>query len=127
MLFFIGPFLVKHIAYYVINKPMLTINESYIFDHFNDRKYYWTDIEDIVATGPRDLLQIYLYEPKIYPRTITTPIEKFLQSIIKRKPKPNDSYFIDLSMVNFGWDKYDQFVDALNDYSIKAEGIENLN
>ena len=126
-MFFIGPFLVKHIAFYVINKPMLTINESYIFDHYNDRKYYWNDIEDMIVTGPCDLLQIYFYEPKIYPRTITNPIEKFLPSIIKRKPKRNDSYFIDLSMVTFRWDKYDQFVDALNDYSIKAEDIKNPN
>src|SRR5580704_16321734 len=39
--------LIKLIIY---KKPVLTVNQSYVFDHFQNIQYYWDDIEEAVQT-----------------------------------------------------------------------------
>ena len=55
-------------------KPILIINEQYVFDRISGLEYSWTDISEIVDDG--GILDIILAEPSIYLNKIKNPLRK---------------------------------------------------
>jgi hypothetical protein len=98
---------------------MLTVNEVYIFDHYTNSRYDWSEIYEIVVNN--EAVKIYLKEPKKYPVIIKSFFGRLLRSVIKRPSKASTLFIIDLDMVEIPKDEYEEFVEELNDFSIKAE------
>lgn len=95
---------------------MLTANESFIFDHYENIKYYWDDIEEADSVGRS--LQIHLFEPQKYFKEIKSPFYRFFSKLNYKLFKAKSIYTIDLSMLDT--DK-GELLNTLNDFSIAAE------
>lgn len=57
----------------IFKKPVLIINNEYIFERFDNVKYYWTDVKEVVMTG--NYLFIHLYKPWKYIFRINNPLK----------------------------------------------------
>ena len=82
----------------VLNKkPLLTINEVFVFDRIYNIEYQWSDIKEIVESG--STLYVILYSPDTYLNKIHNPLRRFYcktyYSITKNTP-----FKINLSFVN---------------------------
>jgi hypothetical protein len=103
----------------VKNKPAFTANISFIFDQYQNTKYYWEDIEEVIASD--DYLQIKLTEPLKYLDKIGNPSRKFMKKLGYKLFKIKPSYSINIGILNIEKGGDEEFVEALNQFSITAE------
>ena len=100
---------------------MLTVNEFYLLDHQQNKKYYWNDIEEIVAD--RDQLLIEFKEiTKNLNANEKQPKQHFFKRIwagLLSRHADFSFYISDLAI-----DDRQVFLDTLDDYSIKAMDLE---
>lgn len=86
---------IKKYRRFFTGKPILIVNDEFIYDKVKDRKYYWKDIEEVtVYEGWRpSRFDIKVYHP-----------EQYLNRIHEnRKPRRKDKdhfFFISISEVN---------------------------
>jgi len=113
------PRLNKLCYFWIKKKPTLSVNESFIFDQYDDVKYYWKDIAEIIAS--EDLLQIKLYEPEKYIDKVKNPFRRFIKQIWYKHFNKNPSYSINLDMVDIKEEERKKFIDTLNALSLAAE------
>ena len=104
----------------ITGKPILTINENYLYDFIDDIKYDWKDVEEIEEK--QGFIYIKLYKPINY----LNKIGNWHRRWVKKKwfnPTGKHSLFtIDSSLIA---EDPNKLLEILNDYSLKAEGIEN--
>jgi hypothetical protein len=108
----------RYIYLVLYNKPTLVVNESYIYDLANEIKYYWEDIDEIYEDNA--YLYIKLYKPGEYAGKIGGPIKKFINGLISNLY--NTPFVINVDMVDI---HLVALLEILDDYSIKANEIEN--
>lgn len=108
------PKLLKYLYYAVTKKPMLTVTDVYIFDHFNGLKYCWADIDFIDPYD--DYLSLNLYDPRKY---IRSSRNKLTRSFLKRRIGR-----IDTSDLKIEKGKYASFLKSLNNYSLRFKENE---
>lgn len=97
---------------------MLTINESYIFDHFENIQYYWNDIEEVVTTNAA--LDIRLYKPAKYFPKIRNPFWRVITKIKYNRFNAKSLYKIDLNMLDIKKGENEKFLQILNEYSLSS-------
>lgn len=102
----------------LFKKPIFTANEYYVFDHFENIKYYWDDIDEIVAE--ENLLVVQLDDPAKYYSEIKVPFLKFKAFLKHKVFRRKLTYYIDLDLIDIKKGKHKMFVDTLNDLSIPA-------
>jgi hypothetical protein len=114
------PWLIKFFYFGIRKKLVLTVNGSFIFDHYENIKYYWDDVEEVIASG--DYLHIKLYEPEKYLDKCQNPFRRFLKKKVYQLFKIKPSYGINLDIINIKKDEQKKFLDTLNAFSMTAEG-----
>jgi len=117
----IVPKYVVKLRIWISKKPLLTVNEFYLLDHQQNKKYYWNDIEEIVAD--RDQLLIEFKEiTKNLNANEKQPKQHFFKRIwdgLLSRHADFSFYISDLAI-----DDRQVFLDTLDDYSIKAMDLE---
>jgi hypothetical protein len=103
--------LVKLLYFFLRKKPVLIVNELYIFDCYDDEKFYWIDILEVVVET-NSVLMIELNKPDKYLKKSKKLFSRFL--------KPRSRYYIPLHL-NLNEADAKEFTEKLNDYSIAAE------
>jgi hypothetical protein len=97
-------------------KPVLIVNEAFIYDFDGDIKYYWRDIETI---SERDsYLFINLYQPTEYLDKIGNPVQRFKVKFWFKPGKKRSLFTINID--NVAKDSI-TLLKLLNNYSIGAE------
>ncbi|MDB4923838.1 STM3941 family protein [Mucilaginibacter sp.] len=103
----------KYIYLGLANKPVLIVNETYIYDLTKNIKYYWEDIKEVYERNA--YLYINLYKPDDYLDNFHNPIKKLIaKNIIAAKDRTPYNINIDLINVN-----PNVFLEILDDYSIR--------
>ena len=100
---------IKYIQLRFYQKPVLIVNENYIYDLAKEIKYYWKDIKEIYDDN--GYLYINLYEPEDYLNNIKGPFNRFMAGFRKTPFTIN----VDMVYVN-----QSVLLDILDDYSIEA-------
>jgi hypothetical protein len=103
----------------VLKKPILTINERYLYDHNCKIRYWWKDIEEIYEK--RGFLFIGLYCPKDYLDKIDEPIVRFVANLRFKLNRTKTLFFIHLETVEVD---PNELLEILDDYSVKAINLE---
>lgn len=111
---------VKFVYFWIAHKPVLTANRSFIFDQFQNIKYYWNDVDEIVITG--EYMVVTLYHPEKYLDEIKNPVQRFFKKWRYERFRKKPSYSINLDIVGVKADEYNSFLNTLNEFSIIAEG-----
>ena|SRR6185437_1699544 len=114
------PRLIKFFYFGIRKKLVLTVNKSFIFDHYENIKYYWDDIHEVIASG--DYLLIKLYEPEKYLNKFDNPVRRFLKKAGYQLFKIKPSYSINLDIIDIRKEELKKFLDTLNAFSIAAQG-----
>src|SRR5258708_7761657 len=70
----------RYIYLMLLNKPVLIVNETYIYDLAKNVKYYWKDIESIYEDNA--YLYIKLYKPDEYLTAKGKPLKKSEPAIL---------------------------------------------
>jgi hypothetical protein len=100
----------------LFKKPAITVNEDYIFDHYKIMKYYWEDIDEVIASDA--MLDIRLKEPQKYFKKIKNPF-RIIFILLKYKVFKNQSLFtIDVQLLDIEKGKNKAFLDKLDELSI---------
>jgi hypothetical protein len=63
----------------LFTKPILTVNETYVYDFVTNTSYYWRDIEDITQNNRS--LYINLENPDEYLKKTGAPLKKFARKL----------------------------------------------
>lgn len=112
------PQLLTVLYFVLLKKPIFTANELYIYDHYEGIKYYWEDIEEIVAD--LDNIEVKLIDPVSYLKNRKRLFSKFRAMIkyyiFNSKPK----FIIDTQFIIIKKGEHKLFIDALNNLSITA-------
>jgi hypothetical protein len=103
----------------LFKRPIFKANEAYIFDCYNNIKYYWDEIEEVIPTAD-DFLQIKLYEPEKHLNKIKNPFQRFFREIGYRIFKKKPTYRINLAIIDIKKGENKNFLDMLDDYSVEA-------
>jgi hypothetical protein len=109
------PRFIKCFYFAIKKKPVLTADEFFIFDQFENIKYYWDDIDEIVPF--EHYLQIKLYKPERYIDKIKNPFYRSLKQIGYTVFRRTPSYSIDLNIVAIEKEENQKFLDTLNKLS----------
>lgn len=100
----------------IAGKPILTVDDTFIYDFAGDVKYYWKDIREIYERD--SFLFIDLYHPEEYLNKIGNPAKR-LKVKLWFKPDSKRSSFV-INIDNVAKDPT-ELLKILNDYSIEAE------
>lgn len=106
----------KYIPYALSDKPVFALNESYIYDIPNKRKYYLKDIKDITK---KYYITIWLNDPSSYLPVFHTGIERWWAN--RRINNGKSPYLINIDVIDANDD--DLFA-VLNEYKIAAQNQE---
>jgi hypothetical protein len=110
------PGIVIQLYLVLFKKPIFTANETFIFDHYAQIKYYWDDIEQVIYR-PDEFLEIKLNEPKKYLRKLPNPIWRlrafFVCYVLRRKFR----YTINLDLLDIKKGENNLFINTLNQLS----------
>jgi hypothetical protein len=110
------PRIFKFIYFIIRKRPVLTANETFIFDHYRNIKYDWDDIKEIIATD--NYLEIDLYQPEKYYLKIINPFFKVKIKLLSYLFKRKSFFKIDILDIKKGENK--NFLDSLNEFSMGA-------
>ncbi|MCO5950264.1 STM3941 family protein [Mucilaginibacter flavidus] len=100
----------KNLILKLTNKPVLIINEDFVFDIASNRKYDWDDIKEIY--GENSSIYIVLYQPEKYKQKPSNGLERWNAKIDK-----NPSFTINTGFVSA---RINTLLEVLDEYSIKA-------
>jgi len=106
----------------LLKKPVLIANDLYIFDCYKNIKYYWEDIDEIIATD--DYLQITLCNPVKYLNKIGNPFFRLVAIVKYRFFKTKSLFSINLNILGIEKGKNKEFLDTLNDYSLAMPKVK---
>lgn len=112
-----GFYTIQYLYIKLGKRPVLTINEAYIFDDLSNIKYYWNDISEVVETN--DYLSIHLYQPTKYLYKIYNPLRWLVAVVTLGFFEKSSPYDIRLHMLDIP--NRIEFLEALNKFSIAAE------
>jgi hypothetical protein len=104
----------------IIDKPILTVDESYIYDFNNDIKYDWKDIEKIYKKGRA--LYIKLYKPKDYLDKIGNPHRRFITRLWFKPNSKRSLFYIETNLAETNGN---ELLDILEKFRKQALSIEN--
>jgi hypothetical protein len=98
------------------NKPILIVNDDYIYDFVSDLKFYWKDIEGILED--KGYLRIRLFDPIKY---VDQAVSKRNNLLSKLQRRPYDRNKIFKINANFIHANLNNLLEVMDDYSIDAE------
>ena len=104
----------------IINKPILTVNDDYIYDFNYDIKYFWKDIEEIYEK--RGYLYINLYHPEDYLNKIGNAHRRFVAKLWFKLNRETSLFVINKDIIDVDGHK---LLEILDGYSMKAIGDQN--
>jgi hypothetical protein len=108
----------RYIYLILNNKPVLIINESYVYDGAKKIKYYWKDIEEVYDDNA--YLYLKLHNPEEYLNKLGNPANRFTSEVFSNVHKT--PFVINTDMVNVN---ANVFLEILNNYSDQAFDLEN--
>jgi len=101
----------KNLILKLTNKPVLIINEDFVYDIASNRKYNWDDIKEIY--GENSSIYIVVYQPEKYMQTHSNAVERWIAKIDKGSPFKINTGFVS--------GRINTLLEVLDEYSIKAE------
>jgi hypothetical protein len=110
------PTVIKVIYFNLFKKPIFIANAVYIFDCYNNVKYYWDDIK--VADYKDDFLTIYLFLPEKYIKKTKNPFYWLLKVVQLYIFRQKSLYSINLNLLNIPLGKNAEFIRGLNELSM---------
>ncbi len=101
------------------HKPVLTVNEIFIYDAAKNIKYYWKDIEEVYENNL--YLYIKLNNPADYIQYISNPYRKFIakQAVKSGRETP---YVINMDMIKVN---PNVLLEMLDEYSMETLLLKN--
>jgi hypothetical protein len=100
----------------VLNRPILTANDNFVFDHYQGVKYYWEDIDEIVADY--ETLHVQLNEPRKYINQI--PYYRLIDSLKYRLFKIKPDFSIDMYLIKIKKGENKLFLEKLDECSLAS-------
>ncbi|MCR8556665.1 hypothetical protein KXD93_03385 [Mucilaginibacter sp. BJC16-A38] len=100
----------------VLKQPILTANDTYVFDHFERMKYYWEDIDEIVADDEK--LQVQLHDPRKYVNQI--PYYRLIDLLKYKVFKIKPDFSIDMHLIKIKKGEHKLFLEKLDECSIAS-------
>ncbi|MDP9076014.1 MAG: hypothetical protein M3O71_01195 [Bacteroidota bacterium] len=101
----------------VLKRPILTANDTFIFDHYEGFKYYWKDIEEIVEEDGK-ILYVHLYEPRKYVNQI--PFYRLREFVKYKVFKIKPNFSIDMTLIKIKKGEHKLFLEKLDDCSLAS-------
>jgi len=109
----------RRYIYLMLNgKPVLIVNENYIYDLAKDIKYYWQDIDEIFEEN--SYLYIKLHKPNEYLEKLEGGVKRFISDVFSNKY--NTPFVINADMVNVN---SQALLEMLDNYSMESLTNEN--
>jgi hypothetical protein len=81
----------------IINKPILTVTDKYLYDFVFDIKYYWKDIVEIYEKNGHLFINLYYQED--YLNKIGNPLRRFVARRWFKPGRKKTLFFINLDIV----------------------------
>ncbi|BAU54745.1 hypothetical protein [Mucilaginibacter gotjawali] len=103
-----------------INKPILIVNDEYVYDFVSDIKFYWKDIEGI--REEKGYLRITLFDPIKYVDHAVSKRDNFFSKLLRKPYDKNNIFKIN---ANFIKANLNNLLEVMDDFSIDAEDSEN--
>lgn len=103
----------------IVGKPILKVNENYLYDLNNDITYDWKDVDSVDIK--RSFLIINLKQPSVYLDKIGNSFRRFLIKLLFRPNTKSALFFIDLDIVEA---EKSELVGIINDYRNQRIHIE---
>ena len=104
-----------------IGKPILKVNENYLYDLNNDITYYWKDVDSLDIK--RSFLIINLKQPSAYLDKIGNSFRRFLVKLLYTPNTTTTLFFINMDIID--GDKNELF-EVINNYRTKASQLEQF-
>ena|ERR1700761_7788254 len=104
----------RYISLRYRHKPVLTVNEIFIYDAVKNIKYYWKDIEEVYENNL--YLYIKLNNPASYIQYISNPYRKFMaKRAVKSQGETPFTINMDMIKVN-----PNVLLETLDEYSVTS-------
>jgi len=99
----------------ITHKPILTVNDEYIYDFNFDIRYEWKDVEEFYEKN--GLLYVNLYHPENYLNKIGNPHRRFVAKLWFKPERKKSLFIIKTDMID---EDGNDLLEILDDYSVKA-------
>lgn len=112
------PQTIKFFYFWISKKPVFTANRSFIYDHFNNIKYYWVDINELVVAN--EYMAVKLYHPENYLDNVKNPFRRVIRKLMYNLFHINPRYGINMDIIDVPAEENQNFLNNLDTFSATA-------